>query len=513
MSEKVYNKLFFLISFLLVFVNIPNLIRINIIGSTMADKLTFYPLLISFIYVFYCQYRNENRLPNFRRFKIFIIGYIILLMVSLLIGLYSYSYYEQILNGPLDQVEKLTRIVKFLQNYNININEQISLILWIIIKTIKNLFLEIIYTFGGAYIIYCWYYRDFNNGFNILLKAILSAIIIILLYSIVEVFYLAGNNIAREILIIITPFIHIINTNHGWWPPLLWDNQLRSIFSEPSVFGMYAAFAMPFLWYKMMKVIRYKKMYSLLLLLFTFCLFLTQARTAIALFSGELVLLIISVLYLKNKILLKKIIIILCCTIISFISANVFITNIMVENKQSSINTSVEMYLEDNLGSLASTKERSNNARYSTMIADLKIGLDNPILGVGTGLRNAYIPEYLPEMSIGNNEINKWIIDQKEQGILKASIPKLGEYTSRFAETGILGLIVFLMPPIFLLINLLKKIRKEKDLRYVLFTISFIGMLATGIGDSINITYCYWVLLGIGYAMCFGKPGDGIKYE
>ena len=32
-------------------------------------------------------------------------------------------------------------------------------------------------------------------------------------------------------------------------------------------------------------------------------------------------------------------------------------------------------------------------------------------------------------------------------------------------------------------------------------------------GYSINITYCYWVLLGLGYAMCFGKPGDDIKHE
>ena len=29
--------------------------------------------------------------------------------------------------------------------------------------------------------------------------------------------------------------------------------------------------------------------------------------------------------------------------------------------------------------------------------------------------------------------------------------------------------------------------------------------LASGIGDSINITYCYWVLLGLGYALCFDE--------
>ena len=185
----------------------------------------------------------------------------------------------------------------------------------------------------------------------------------------------------------------------------------------------------------------------------------------------------------------------------------------MINDKEININDSIENYLDDNIGSLASTEQRSNNSRYSIMIADLKIGLEYPVLGVGIGLRDAYIPEHLPEMSEGNKEISRWIENQQERGILKSGFPKLGEYTSRFAETGILGLIAFLIPPVFLLVNLLKKIRKEKDLRYLLFTISFIGMLATGIGDSINITYCYWVLLGLGYAMCFGKPGDDIKHE
>ena len=41
-----------------------------------------------------------------------------------------------------------------------------------------------------------------------------------------------------------------------------------------------------------------------------------------------------------------------------------------------------------------------------------------------------------------------------------------------------------------------------------MFLISLLGIMASGIGDTLNITYCYWVLLGLGYAMCFGKAGD-----
>ena len=106
-----------------------------------------------------------------------------------------------------------------------------------------------------------------------------------------------------------------------------------------------------------------------------------------------------------------------------------------------------------------------------------------------------------------------WIQNQKEKGILRSGFPKLGEYTSRFSETGIIGLVLFLIPPFILLRKLYFKITDKKltvddKLPYVFFTISLIGIMASGLGDTINITYCYWVLLGLGYAMCFGKEND-----
>lgn len=128
-------------------------------------------------------------------------------------------------------------------------------------------------------------------------------------------------------------------------------------------------------------------------------------------------------------------------------------------------------------------------------------------------MRNAYIPDYLPEMAKDNGEVNMWIKNQKEKGVLRSGFPKLGEYTSRFAETGIIGLVLFLIPPFILLRKLYFKITDkimaaDDKLPYVFFAISLIGIMASGLGDSINITYCYWVLLGLGYAMCFAKTSN-----
>ena len=121
-------------------------------------------------------------------------------------------------------------------------------------------------------------------------------------------------------------------------------------------------------------------------------------------------------------------------------------------------------------------------------------------------------------MSKNSNEINDWLYNQKKEGILKAVFPSLGEYSTRFAETGCLGLLIFLFPTIILLIKLRKIIHNDKmcyckRLMYIFYSISFIAIFMAGFGDGLNITYCYWVLLGLGYAMCFGEPGDEIKHE
>lgn len=97
-----------------------------------------------------------------------------------------------------------------------------------------------------------------------------------------------------------------------------------------------------------------------------------------------------------------------------------------------------------------------------------------------------------------------WLSFREKLGIMRSGFPRLGEYTTRFAESGILGLGIFLLPIVVLLRKLYRKLKMSTDkMPYIAFTVSFCGILAAGIGDNLNITYCYWFLLGLGYAMCF----------
>lgn len=508
-----FNSLFFFISFFLIFNNIPKIIQMNFLGGAVQTKMCFYPLIIGFIYTSYYQYKYKNIFVNFNKFIKFIAVYLVITFISLIIGLYNYPYYDLVINGPVTQIEKLPKVISSFDSLCINVDERLLIAFWMVARAIKGLLFEIMYTFGGAYLIYCWYHDNCKTAFNTMIKAVLLSLIFIISYSVIEIFYLAGNQNAETILKVITPYIHVVKSDGTWWPPLLWKAQLRSLFAEPSYYGIYFAFAMPILWYVsfIIKKFTYKVLIYFSLIFFTFCLFLTQARTAVALFTGEFLIFSAIMLYLHQKILLKKFVNIVICIILAFLSSNYFITNLLADNRYEI--TTVDEYIESNLTSLASTTQRSNNARYSIMLTDSKIGLDNPVLGVGTGLRNAYLPDYLPEMTKNNVEVKMWIKNQQEKGIMRAGFPKLGEYTNRFAETGILGLIMFLIPPFILLKKLYLKItdktlNADEKLPYVFFTISLIGIMASGIGDTINITYCYWVLLGLGYAMCFSKENN-----
>lgn len=509
MDIRIRDNIFLLSSVSVIFINIPKQIELNFLLGPMSGKLAVYFLLLGFF-----AWGIKNRDKLFRNkplskdtdlFIRYITIYCILLILSMGYGLYNYPYFDDILSGPYEQVDKLNHLYNFLQGFNLPFTREALLSFWMIVRPVKGLLLDLLYTFVFSYMIYSWYKYDWKRGAFLLNQGVFISVIIILSYSGIELFFLLGSVEAADILSVINPYIHQI-TNGDWWPPLLWYGQLRSLFAEPSYYGIYSAFAMPWLWYSFINARgQWKRIYGLIIFLFSFCLFLTKARTAVLLFSGELVLFTLYALSYRH-LLLKKYSIILLCSILAFFSSTIFINHEVHNAKNTLKITTAESYLADNMMSVASTDKRSNRARYSIMEAEFRIGLDHPVLGVGYSLRQAYIPDYLPEEAFSNHEIQGWLDFQKENGIMKSKFPPLGDYFVRFAETGSLGLILFLLPAIYVLFKNIKmlcnpSINDGDRLLRIFFSISFLGILVSGIGDTLNVTYCYWVLLGMGYAM------------
>ena len=107
MQRKICNIIYFFLVAFLIFDNIPNLLRMNFIGGILAIKLSFYPFIVGFVYTLYCQYKYKNVLVNLDKFFKFVMLYLMITLMSLIVGLYNYPYYDLIVNGPITQIEKL----------------------------------------------------------------------------------------------------------------------------------------------------------------------------------------------------------------------------------------------------------------------------------------------------------------------------------------------------------------------------------------------------------------------
>lgn len=526
MSISLRNKLFFLIVLFVIFCNIPKMVQLNFLGSFLAKDLSLYPILIGVVYMGYAFYQ-ERKVPFYKEERVllgYIVTYVFVLMLSFIHGLSMYPYYDAILAGPPDQIEKLPVVQHFLSTVGIEVDTISLLKLWMFARPIKGFIVETVWYFLVPYLIFTWYKRNASEGFSILTRAIFCATVLVCMYGIVDVFYLSGSTLAEKMLVILNPIIHDIKSNGTWWPPLLWKGQLRSLFAEPSYYGLFAAFAMPFLWYYLGKHLQTKNkiLITIVLFIFTSCLFLTKARTANVLFIGEIILLICFTLWQRNRDFMKRTVTIVIISSVAFI-VSVFSLNFMPGSPQGSTmgyddedSIAISSYLEDNVGSLASSNKRSNGARYSILEADISIGKDYPLLGVGKSLRHAYIPDYLSIEGKSNSEVQYWIKNQEEKGIMKSGFPALGEYSTRFAETGVLGLVIYLLPTVFLAWRLLKRIylsedREERE-KCIFFFISFSGVMASGLGDNLSITCAYWILMGLGYAL-IASPSKKEQHE
>lgn len=433
-------------------------------------------------------------------------------MLSLLVGLYIYPYYNLVLNGPIGQIEKLPRVLKIFESYGIILDHKFALGAWMVVRQIKGVFLETFWCFGGAYMIFCWYYNDWRKAVEIMIKGVLAGLVVIFAYGSIEVFYLAGNEKAKNILEIITPYFHPIKTYMGWHPPLLWKGQVRSIFSEPSNIGNYIAISIPVLWCCYLRKNSKKLlMYSSVLM---FLVFLTQARTAYAMLLGMTGLLFLLLLVNKHKNLLKQFSIICITGVIAFGTATQFIG---IMNKVPNI--TANNVIENNFTSLTSSNQRSNGARYALLKSNLRIAADHSVLGVGQGLVAAYITDYYTDKEKKNGEVSMWIARQKEGGVLSSNNSigsAFNEYVARLSQTGIVGLSVFLLPFIWIIVKLFglyKHCENDKQIDILLILFSLLSSLVAGCNGSVTVIYGTWILLGIAFATVYSEKDNLNKCE
>lgn len=451
--------LFFIIILTLIFSNLPKPISLDVLGTT-GKEFAIYPLCISTILTVYIWRisKKEGRLldwgiddtfnQDFTKVKWYISALLLFLILSVLLGVWSYPYYDQLLDNSEFLPARLAHAMELFHSDNISKG---GIGLWLAVKGVKNIILDTLLVFGGAFLIYLWYRKRLTRCFDLFIKGIFISLGIIFLYELIELPYLLGSQKATSILATINPYIHqigylnnyyIANTNaevqaYAWWPPLLWKHQVRSVFPEPSFFGLYCAFAIPWLWYVLFRI-RDGYLASLkciavaaVILFFDFLVFATQARTAVLLFLGESALLIFYGFYQRRNVR-KRILSIILLAVIAFVGSLFFFQAekdsfaidegyIVEDGTESFLQKAGESYVSENIASAVGKSQRSNRARFSLMEAELRVWTDYPLLGVGKGLKGAYIPDKLPSDAIESSEVRMWLDRLHSNGALKAS--------------------------------------------------------------------------------------------
>ena len=333
--------------------------------STFGQSLTGYFFLIALALLIYEFIKYRFYIP--KRAIQFILIYLIWQCVCLAIGLYTYQY-DNLLT--IDQIPKLEWLLLKFKEYGIILPEISSIKWWLFGRTVKGIVVLENVILASMFYVYHLYRFNYRKAFEDFRKAITILVIMMSVYSFVELCWLKLNvKWAEEMLITINPFLYDVETTNTWWPPLLWKGQLRSLTREPSFFGILSIMILPFLWSYL-----FEKKHSMwsCLLLFYYCLmiFATNARTAIVVTLVQLLLLIVGVLLSKNMQYVKRVVLIIIITALAFgvnlINFKGFIQN--QENISSIELLDSEDYVDRNINSIANTTSRSNGARWSNLL-------------------------------------------------------------------------------------------------------------------------------------------------
>lgn len=462
---------------LMPFVVLPQRMMINTIGG----EATNYTVLMLFI-VFTYEYINYK--PKIKKiFIVFLVVFNLIRILSLVIGLVIFPYYDLI---TLEQISKLQLIVDKFPALG---SGKELLPYWLFLRESKNIIFDNLTLFGLPIIMWHLFHNNWQGCFLYLRKAVLILVGIFSIYSVVEILWLKLHlNIAENILMLVNPLFYDPKSSHGWWPPLLWAGQLRSVCPEPSYFSIYACFCIPFLWSYLLdeKKMKYAALYTYFILM----LFLTKARTALGIYIGEYVLLSFSIVL--NR--LRKPFVVLLLVSLSTI-ASFSLTLINWESGKEDV--TAETYLSHNVASVAETGARSNSARFGNVKAMLNMGAAHMWTGVGKGFVSAYMPDYMDSESAKNAEIKLWTHYMKEKGILKSGFPTLNQYAGFFAEAGLVCLLLFLIPIIYIIYKYIK-IKLYKDFLRSIALIVFAGQLAAMFSNKYYITYP----LALGLCLC-----------
>lgn len=313
-------------------------------------------------------------------------------------------------------------------------------------------------------------------------NAIMLSAYIMGAYSFFEVTSLLGMEYCREIVNVIDTLFRIYEVQGDIFAYV----RIRSLTAEASYFGMYCGVIMPWLVWRAFNntVSPMKRAFNLLFLAYYIGLIIFSLSRA-AYFIVLIEFLVFTISYRKQIVRnllamgakVGAFLIVVMAALMWAISSAKFVEIDVLSVLFSFTDTANNTY------------DLSNIGRIGSQWAGWYMFLDNPFFGVGYGQYPFHYADYVPSWAWISYEVQNWSLNIP--GSLMT--PSHGVYTRLLAETGIIGIILW----VFTLLSMLWEINKSgiDSNKKRCYLISIVALLLFGLNlDAFRIFY-YWVFL------------------
>lgn len=339
---------------------------------------------------------------------------------------------------------------------------------WIFLRALKQVLFDSF--FMGVVVGVVLFWDNFKRGFYLYKRAFLCLSVVLIAYGLVEMLSTFFHvNMARSFVIFVNSHIFDVASNHGWWPPLLWPNQLRSLTEEPSHLGVTMCFCVPVIWGAALEANNKTKVFFYVLLMFLACclVWLTQSRTATIGLLIEVFILCFLGLFLCFK--SRESCFLIVCQIVSVVISFWVSVAIISGCGSNSCGANANSYIGKNITSVLESNTRSNSARLENLLAFCEVAKKHPIFGVGKLLTAAYVNETDVIKNSDNYEIRKLWLKGYDRDLFwvpghSGIVHSLNYIGVCAASCGFVGLFVFLFIPLYVIFMIFKKFISRKKI-------------------------------------------------
>lgn len=449
MFQHIHEKLLIATLLLLPFVTSIN---VNFLGGVGREG-SFYPLFlgVSIWLLTVVFFRCKIYLPQSWSF----VALIIFLFVTVLSGLFNLTLLSQAVFQGVTGTRRY-----LLQTAGLGFYFTAALYLYQIFRCGKR---DPLYLFRHCLLISC---------------------ILSLIYTSLEIIVIFGGMEAFQLLSAIDSLFR--NTDEA-----VFYGRVRSLTSEASYFGMYAAVVLPWVFSLFIEYNKgWKKFFSILLLGgFLLAIVLTFSRTSYVILCIEAALYIFlfrsSILYYWKQFLLA----IFLLAVLGMYTFEVFMSDLSLFD--------IWAIFESLVGGGDGIREGSNIARYGSVAAAMDIFLEYPLFGVGFGAYGFYAPDYYPVWAWRSIEILNW-----SQNMIGGSWPPVHNlYVRLLAETGIFGLLTWIVFCMLLLRDEYIILKKQKQFLRIVYwrnvLITTVGIFACGFNVDGFRFFAMWILFSV----------------